>query len=253
MRYKRAFLAAAIVRADFATLLPTLAKTLPPKIDKVVKHRFPLFEPRAFVKAELAAGPKGIASESRGEGMEWVYHGERRQKTVTIAEDHVDIGYTEYESYADLRSDFLSILDILASTHEGIQISRLGLRYINHIRLPEGEDPLDWAPYVSERLLGILAIADDRTRIARAFQNVTLQMGSMVLKFQSGLHNEDYPARIVKKVFTLDYDAYYGGLLEPQEASTHLDAFHAKIEEQFESHITQRLREMLVVVEDDAA
>jgi len=61
------------------------------------------------------------------------------------------------------------------------------------------------------------------------------------------MHNPDYPARIRKKIFILDYDAYTTSLLTREEIRQSLPIFHDQIEQLFEKSITGRLREIMNV------
>jgi len=59
------------------------------------------------------------------------------------------------------------------------------------------------------------------------------------------MHNPDFPAPIKKKIFILDYDAYYDGFVERTEVETRLTLFHDKIQDLFEWSIQPKLREIM--------
>ncbi len=59
------------------------------------------------------------------------------------------------------------------------------------------------------------------------------------------MHNPDYPANIVKKIFILDYDAYCEGAQEKNEILKNLDKFHLKIQQLFEYCIQDELRKVM--------
>ena len=245
MPYEKTFLADVIVRADYSSPIESLRKSIPTELDDAAKSSFPLFEPRAYTRGGIQLGPKGVIPIESLKGTDWTYHGEARQKTLMVSDDHFDISYKQYESYETLRANFEHLLDALVECEEAIQFTRLGLRYVNYIEFPGHNDLFDWDQYLMDSLLCILGVPEEQSLIARAFHNLTLQYGDMLLRFQYGMYNPDFPAKIVRKGFTLDYDAYFEGILDTAALLPKLDAFHARIEELFESHIRQPLREVM--------
>ena len=57
------------------------------------------------------------------------------------------------------------------------------------------------------------------------------------------MHNPDYPAKIKKKIFVLDYDAFFTGILKQHEIEDYIKKCHRIIQQQFENSITPELRE----------
>ncbi len=98
---------------------------------------------------------------------------------------------------------------------------------------------------MNNKLLSIFNVADDKTKIARAFNNLTLNYDNFKLRFQYGMWNSDFPATIRKKVFILDYDAYDESLWSKDEIIKFLPIFHDKIEQLFEMSIKQALRDKM--------
>jgi uncharacterized protein (TIGR04255 family) len=123
-------------------------------------------------------------------------------------------------------------------------VSRFGLRYFNNIELT---DPrlTDWDAYLDKNLLSIFNLADDRTKISRAFHNLELNFGDMNLTFLYGMHNPDYPAPIKQKTFVLDFDAYILKSQDKDEVVSNLEVMHERIQSMFEKNITEQLREIM--------
>ena len=94
-------------------------------------------------------------------------------------------------------------------------------------------------------MTAILALADDRKAICRAFHVLESKFDDASLRFQFGLFNPDYPAPIRQRVFTLDYDMYSNLIMEQRELLPKLDEFHEKLSSAFESIITDQLRELM--------
>jgi uncharacterized protein (TIGR04255 family) len=77
-----------------------------------------------------------------------------------------------------------------------------------------------------------------------------MNYGTMILTFKYGMHNPDFPAPIRKKIFVLDYDAYYQGLQEMSDILRNTAEFHDRIEKLFESSISPKLRAIMGVVKN---
>jgi uncharacterized protein (TIGR04255 family) len=69
----------------------------------------------------------------------------------------------------------------------------------------------------------------------------------MLLNFQYGMHNPDFPSRIRRKLFILDLDASYQGLLSRDDIKSNIDTAHNRIEELFENVIREDLRRRMEI------
>jgi len=134
----------------------------------------------------------------------------------------------------------------LFGIYDDFEGKRLGLRYINEITLPEN-NVLDWTNYLDERLLTSLNFPQDPSKICRAFNNLELNYGDLIIRFQYGMFNADYPALIRKKSFILDYDAYYQGPQNLEDVKHNIDIFHEAIQTLFEYSISDKLRSLMGV------
>ena len=155
------------------------------------------------------------------------------------------IVYNKYESFGAFKNHFLEIVDALFKCYgHDVVVKRFGLRYINKVHFDKGE-LINWDKYLDRNLLQIFNVAEDKTKICRAFHNLELNYGDMNFRFQYGVHNADYPAPLRSKDFILDFDEYYQGLQNQDEISNNLIRFHDKIEKSFEKFITEDLREVM--------
>lgn len=240
IRYTKHYLREVIARVDFPSPLENIATRLPKEITEIALEHFPIAEPRKAVAQELQMSPEKVSSK-KTEFTEWRFFGKDRDKTLTITPRSLVISYSSYRSYGTLRNEFLSPLTTLLGEFPEVVINRLGLRYINHISIPNG-NPLEWQDFLNGSMLGIFDFYPDKQAISRAFHVLEFNFDEFNLKFQYGMHNPDYPASIKKKVFALDLDAYRQGSLTLEEIRQDLDTFHSRIQELFELSITEQLR-----------
>ena len=65
------------------------------------------------------------------------------------------------------------------------------------------------------------------------------------LRMQTGIYNPDYPAKIKKLDFILDLDAFIDTPHVVTDVEGFFDDIHEKIQEKFESCITDEMRKVL--------
>jgi uncharacterized protein (TIGR04255 family) len=243
--YKRNYLTAVIARVDLASPVESLGKELPKPILAEALRGFPIREPRPVRMQQLSFSKEGVHTEGK-ESTEWNYFGRDRGKRLTIATQAIFIAYDRYERYESLRDEFVSIVKVFFENCNQAQPNRLGLRYVNEIRTGDG-DPLDWQDYIDPTLLGTFAYKVDGAQPSRIFHNMEFVFAEtgFNLRFQFGMHNPDYPAPIRQRLFILDYDAYWQGLLDVADIPKSLDNYHVAIQDLFERSITQKTKEVM--------
>jgi len=242
-QYKTNPLSDVIVRIDFLNAIDELSQAIPKKLAEIVKTIFPITESRELVAKELQISKENIKHKEE-RSTEWNFFNQERTKRFSITNKWAYIVYYRYEGFENLVQEFNLILNNLYEIYNELQVNRLGLRYINKIQLKRGL-PYNWSGYLNKNLLCIFKVADSKENIIRAFHNLELIYDDFNLKFQYGMHNPDYPAPIKKKIFILDFDAYYGGLLQQEDIQEFLPRFHEKIQYLFEKSITDKYRSIL--------
>jgi len=244
-RYKKPFLTKVIARVDFGFGEEELKKRVPASVNKLLVPLFPIPEPRKVIAAQLMVGGEQL-KEQQKEDVEthWLYHGKNRKKRAVVAPTHFLVEYDVYNSFEELKSHFLPVLEELFKSIEGLQVTRLGLRYIDEITCDDN-NVFEWSEYLNMPLLAAFSIPHDGKEVLRVFNNFTIRDHDMILRFQYGMHNPDFPAPIKKKIFILDLDAYTEGLLEFGDIEEKLEKFHEAIGNLFEQVITDKLREIM--------
>jgi uncharacterized protein (TIGR04255 family) len=248
-KYEKPFLEKVIIRVDLAFPSFDVAMGLPADITKKLLPLFPIIEPREIKSAVLEISPSNAKASQPTTEMHWILFGRDKEKNLLIAPDHFYIEQRRYESYDNLKTEFATVLDVLASAFPAMPISRFGLRYINKIKPDDETEPLDWEGLIRPSLLAIFQVPQEADTVCRAFHNLTLRFNDSMLTMQYGMHNPDFPAAIKQKVFVIDIDASYQGALTVEEVKQSADEFHNRIEAAFEGAILDSLRAMMGVVE----
>lgn len=190
-----------------------------------------------------SSSPTGVQTSSK-ETVQWVYHGRNREKTLIIEPGAITVTGRKYISYENFQSNLNEILNSAFEEEKDLSAARFGLRYVNLIDLG-GNDPLSWREYIREEMLGIIDTHKDQGALSRVFHIVEFNYDSILVKFQFGIPNPDYPALIKRKQFVLDIDAYVHGALTKDDIVNSLETAHEKIQELFESSITDATRKLM--------
>lgn len=242
--YKRNYLDKVIVRVDFLSPISSIESTLPQQLSQIILARFPISEPKQAIAQELQISQSQEVSTQKKSFTEWYFHGRSHEKTLVVIAGSIFAIYDKYESYENVRDEFIGIVKAFFSSFKEAQASRVGLRYINKVHFPEG-DPFDWGKYIAPQMLALLSFPKDKTCLSRMFHNLEFAFDECNVRYQFGLHNPDYPAKIRQKVFLLDLDAYYQGAIDPADMEVELANYHDRIQELFEMSITNELREKM--------
>lgn len=241
--YRRNFLTEVIARIDLVSPIPSLLNTLPKSLAKTALKHFPIEEPKPAITQKLQVSAKSLSTQ-KTEFTEWNFYDRNREKRLTIRPSAFFSTCSRYIDYEVFRKDFIIFTNAFFDIFDEAQPSRLGLRYINELKLP-GNDPLDWQKYINNDILGMFSFEVDEASPTRIFHNYEVAFSDFNLRFQFGIHNPDYPAPIKQRVFILDYDAYFKGLIEHQDIPEALDHYHTSIQKMFEQSISNELREYM--------
>ncbi len=241
--YSSNFLVEVIARIDFVNPISTLVDRIPKELVKDILKRFPILEPQKAVEQHVQLSKDEVSSK-RTEYTEWKFFGKNREKELRITPSAILVVCKEYSSYEKFKDDFLSICKMISTSFDEAQASRIGLRYVNHIRIKTG-DPVRWNGYISKELLGLFSFKIPGARFARLFHVMEFTFENFLLRYQFGMPNPDYPAQIKQKLFVLDFDAFRHDLLNLTQLEADLDSFHLEIQKLFESSITEKMRRVL--------
>jgi uncharacterized protein (TIGR04255 family) len=215
-----------------------------------VRRQFPIPELQTKYLKEVLLTLNAQPQETTREIREWHHFSKSRHKKAVITDHFALVEYKRYNTFRTLSQDFLGLANTLFQAFEDLQIKRLGLRYIDQIEIDE-RSPTEWSQYLRPELLSIFKLADDPHTITRAFHVLEiLHDDESRVRFQYGMPNPDFPARIKRKHFTLDCDVYSTLLLDKSQLESSLSRFHERARDAFEQVITDRLRQKMGAVYD---
>lgn len=246
-RYSNPFVKEAILRVDLSPAIDVNDEIVEGPFAAANSARFPNVEPRVQAGQEFQFGPEGMSTKEV-EKREWRLLGGDRKRRLVLAEGALIASCKEYSGWSELRQDFVTALDSLVGIFPDMQITRLGVRYVNFVSLQEA-NPFVWREWIDSRLTGPLEFPDDPRRITRSMHILQLEYpDGFQLKYQFGLPNPDFPAPVKQKHFVMDLDASASRILTVADVKKLLDPMHEAIKELFESSITDGLRGKMGVV-----
>ena len=182
-----------------------------------------------------------------------------RRTAATFQQDSVLLETTDYQGYSSLRPLVELVHKARARAGEPNGVERIGLRYVDEIRVPDFVDSeIDWSAWVDSSLLGprsldrVDGLSAIGTQGISMFQNgresiLALRYGpgdGFAIESKPNLRR---PMGTPGPFFLLDIDSFWQASSEVPEWSTtdileRVDCLHAPIRLAFEELITDRLR-----------
>lgn len=240
--YKRNFISEALIRVDFAVPIDELRNNLNHNLSKTILEDFKILDHERITGDNITFDGKTISTQTITD-INWRGYGIDREKSIILNYNSLLISYKFYDGFDRMRDEFIKVLSKIFEIYNDTQIRRVGIRYINQIEILE-KNPTNWESYINEGLISCISFSNLNKSISRAMSNMEYNFENYKLRFQYGIFNPDYPAKVKRKQFILDYDCYNDGLYENTNViTTFLDESHEKIKELFEESITDGLRD----------
>ena len=248
-QYARNFITQVVLRADFITGTAPIAGQLPETVLSTLDN-FPernvLNRSRTEVRVQKT--PQGPVRDTRTINFpEHNFWTAGRNLHAAVSSEYVFLSQRQYEGYAPLRDMFLELTDAMTGQFPGLRIRRLGMRYVNEIKLPEADAGSGlgadfWQHYVNPFLLGGLRFAANDGVLARHMCTTELNYGTDRATIRYGIFNGEYPKPNRRREFILDVDTYCQTELTAANVEAKLDDYHAAACQVFEAAITDALR-----------
>lgn len=213
--------------------------------------------PQEEVVNSATIGPGGVdrlPSENRYRFLD-----KSRMQSALVGRAEITVETTDYEEYGLFRELLGMVFSAVADLAPIVGIERIGLRYIDEIRVPEGiESAADWDGWVESSVLSFLQVGKDFEVLD--FQNVLHlegDIGGITLRHASlagtGVVGEGQLRKRSKQAdgpfFVIDIDSYWtpeDEVMLPFDVSSIIDVvdrLHQPVGTLFHRSITDRLRE----------
>jgi uncharacterized protein (TIGR04255 family) len=250
MCYKTNFLTKVIVRADFASHdLGQLDNH--DSFAASIASDFPHVEKGQLVKMAFTMGLGNSGANKQETAPQFTYK-RKIDGTVSLVLGPtfmvLEYGPADYSSFEEFFACFSKVFSALKESFSVPQVDRIGLRYINEIRLPGRAT--DWEGIISADLISSVRSANmSDSRLLRSMHQVIQRVGDCQITCNYGIVNLDFPAPAVERHFILDIDCNRDGLLESADALTSVKKLNDLATQMFESSIDNGLRDKMEIVQ----
>jgi uncharacterized protein (TIGR04255 family) len=227
------------------------------KVTLALEGRFPFAEPLQQMNLNLV--PSGLPQIQQQRGV--VLKHATSTRTLTIMASSLTYETTDYTNFDELMEDVVAGCEALVNTKVRPAVQRIGLRYIDEVRVPEPvTDVRQWSKWIDRRLIEHLDVGPEDVP-ATVTQGVTsYDLGQRRgLNFRFAALNQGpvvVPPHLQRPVFepgpffVLDFDGYQeftGQTLTPLSADVvreTLSAVHAPCGATFQRAITDDARKL---------
>lgn len=141
-----------------------------------LEGRFPFAEP--LHRAEMNLSLVGGGAPQIQERLGVVLRNGQSTETLTLLSESLTYETTAYIRFESLLMAVTEACQALAGAGVRPAVQRVGLRYINEVRVPgEITDVRDWRSWINESLLGHLAVGPDHVPVTGAQSFSTYDLG----------------------------------------------------------------------------
>jgi len=241
-KYKRDYLTNVICRIDFIDRL-NLSTDQINRLKDDISEDFPNMKDIdvSFIEVMMSS-EEDRTIRKKGKVYEFAHGG----NLVRIEPEFLVFEFKQYTGFDQFRKLVKKVLNSLDLPNNSVRSKSMGLRYINQIRLDEG-DPFDWSGLIVDSLVPNTVYMKNKNVLSRSLGWVDLTYDDFYARFHYGMFNSEHPNPIARKEFVLDFDCYTKDEPDLSDVLTVLDRFHEKIKEMFECSILDDLRQIMGV------
>lgn len=252
--YKKNFITNVIFRIDFPKILNLTEQNPPSKLQEIINEKFPRLEEIKGSQIETKIMKNSTFDIKGITKISWSFINREKTINISIDPEFLTIEYLKYENFTEFFKTIKFIFDNFIDLYNIKLINRLGLRYINQIKLEVG-NPLNWNNLIDASLFSVsenFVKKNYRNNISRSMHFLGINEEEYNLIFQFGMHNSEYPSPINRKEFILDYDCMSKEEIDVIEVLNKVEKFNKIIYEWFESSIMNKLREEMGVIKNES-
>lgn len=237
--YQHNFISKAIFRIDFNDIF-ILQEKPPSEFQESVKKDFPKTKnlKRSIISSRIDSKSGSI---SRQEFPIYVFSTQDDSVSVDLAYNYLGFTIFKYVSFENFLEKVETVLNHFLVIYKPITITRIGLRYINEIKIKTG-NPLEWKELLNKKMISNFDTKDINLR--RCMTQSIYMINENLLQFNYGLFNSEFPSNIARKEYILDLDCSTNECTE-KIILDKMKGFHKIIQQYFEMAITKKLREQM--------
>ena len=188
----------------------------------------------------LVVGPGGV-TPAQDAGKHWRFQDAEQSWSVVLGRDFFGVETARYVQFEEFEERIRDLLPVAASM--GINWrERVGLRYVNQMRHPEGRTPAKWRELLNPKFLGMVGGDELGADVIHAVQEIRLREADGVLLIRHGLIGPEASNDDPFYSLDLDYADERPQPLDPDQLVKQLWSFHDKMHNVFEMTLTPTMR-----------
>jgi uncharacterized protein (TIGR04255 family) len=215
---RNAPLVLALCQVRFSSMISVSDPTSLTAFQRAIKSKYPVAVPAQEIELLVGIGSpdSGLRGEQR-RSSQWQFTDQEDNWKIVLAQDFLTLETRNYEHFDDFLSRLHEALDALVEHIQPTIVTRIGLRYVNEIRLDELQD-MDWFDILRKDLLGAIAVPElvqNTIQVAAVQQLVLRYPHDLGINIHHGLIptgttvrlrvNEEPPTR---PFYLLDFDVF---------------------------------------------
>ena len=246
VQYKRNFLSSVVARIDFSPILKITSDSIS-NFQDGIRSLLPQYETQPMMA--IQGQVKIEAGARREERVQFpfprhIFKSADGSYSLALEYDALWLECSLYTTYEAFNEIFIRAYELLTDNYAPLNITRLGLRYVNFIT-PGSGNPLDWAGLIEPTLTQFLDnVVENKSKLSRALTQALYVEDDYSIAVTYGFFNSQFPAKIVEKEFLLDFDCHTK-VVEPDDVIERLDNYHSQIQELFEKCVLPNLKTLM--------
>jgi uncharacterized protein (TIGR04255 family) len=170
----------------------------------------------------------------------WEFNGESIQ--IKIQSNFLQVINLKYTNHKDYHEKIKLVYDTLISIYSP-NVMRTSFRYVNNISFPTGET-FDFKKYINPSLL--TPTQDFVSEgLSRSIGLMTINSQEITTNFTYGFINPEFPNKIAKREFILDFEAIMNPNGQISSIKDILEKLRTKVNHLFEKSILEDLRKLM--------
>ena len=207
VRFRRNPLKTVVWQLRFPPVLLVNDPAFVARFQGAIRSEYPLLEPRGS-QFNVAIGEQGASAGA--EPTPWQFRDDDGHWTVALHQDFLSLETNEYVRFEEFRDRLERLLIAAEETLRPTHIQRIGLRYVDHIQPTQARTPADFAQYLNQDLIGVVAGEELSPYVIDAIQFIRLNVSSHEMAIRHGFvgAETEHPEA---PFYLIDTDAYQLG------------------------------------------
>jgi uncharacterized protein (TIGR04255 family) len=216
------------------------------RIQGLLKHDYPTLEQAATAEFVFEAGPEGMQT-SGGEArpVGWRLRSSDNRWTVVLMPDFVALESTGYTTWTHFNERLSELVAAVQEVVAPALLQRVGLRYIDKIRIQEAARPEEWTDWVDSSLLTLASMSEFRSAVIASQTITQLDLGDAQIIFRTSCAPDPGSAAGYSMVFDTDCFDSRGRGFNAEEIDTTVNTLHRRSLQIFQGVLTPKMNAVL--------